>query len=55
MERHGQQKKRRSLAGRWEGIVLSLAATFTVLAVIRPDLYGGLVEGAAMAVTGLAH
>ncbi|WP_416972711.1 hypothetical protein [Streptomyces sp. 4F14] len=55
MQRQEQQKKRRSLAGGWEGILLSLAAGFAVLAVIRPDLYGGLIEGFATTVTALAH
>ncbi|MDX3386455.1 hypothetical protein ACSCBZ_22175 [Streptomyces niveiscabiei] len=55
MERHEEQTKHRSWAGRWEGLVLCLAAGFAVLAVIRPDLYGGLIEGAAETVTALAH
>ncbi|HEY8986946.1 MAG TPA: hypothetical protein VIU15_46175 [Streptomyces sp.] len=55
MERHAQQKERRSRGGRWEGVMLSLAAGFAVLAVIRPDLYGGLVEGFAAHVTGTSH
>ncbi|MET8976975.1 hypothetical protein ABZX85_15275 [Streptomyces sp. NPDC004539] len=55
MQRHEQHKEHRSRGGRWEGVLLSLAAGVAVLAVIRPDLYGGLVEGLAAHVTGSAH
>ncbi|QNP68596.1 hypothetical protein IAG44_03315 [Streptomyces roseirectus] len=46
------ERKTQTRAPRWEGVLLSIAATIAVLAVIRPDLYGGLVEGIAATVTG---
>jgi hypothetical protein len=41
--------------GWWELLFLTMAAGAAVLAVVRPDLYGGLAQHFATAVAGLGH
>ncbi|MFF4500996.1 hypothetical protein [Streptomyces sp. NPDC001401] len=56
MERHIQRgNSRYPRRGRCEAVLLTAAAGFAVLAVIRPDLYGSIARHFAAAVSVLAH